>query len=120
MSEIVHYKGKLRLVTSTKNNDFFETICQGVLAQNGQKDRYSYYDSWSEQIQGELYNEYIVIEKDNNYSLYEVLSRKSIDEYEMFNIVQIADNEYEYEVMYYNGGMGLSEAIEESFKRLGE
>lgn len=120
MSETVHYKGKLKLITSTTDSDFFETVCQDVLSQNGQKDRYDYYDSWSEQIQGELYNEYIVIEKDNNYSLYEVLSRKSIDEYEMFNIVQIADNEYEYEVMYYNGCMGLGEAIEESFKRLGE
>jgi hypothetical protein len=77
-----------------------------------------YYDSWSDQIQGELYNEYVVIEKDNYYSLYEVSSRKSIDEYEMFNITQIEDEEYEYEVMYYNGCMGLSEAIEEALNRL--
>ena len=54
------------------------------------------------------------------YSLYEVLTRKDIDEYEMFNIKPLDKNEYEYEVMYYNGCMGLSEAIEESFKRLGE
>lgn len=120
MSETVHYKGKLKLITSTTDSDFFETVCQDVLSQNGQKDRYDYYDSWSEQIQGELYNEYIVIEKDDVYSLYEVLTRKDIDEYEMFNIKPLDKNEYEYEVMYYNGCMGLSKAIEESFNRLGE
>lgn len=120
MSETVHYKGKLNRIVKTDNKEVFETICESILNKHEQLELKDFYKSWSDQIQGELYNEYVVIEKNNNYSLYEILSRKDIDEYEMFNITKLDDDEYEYEVMYYNGGMGLSEAIEESFKRLGE
>ena len=119
MSETVHYKGKLKLIVKTSNIDFLEDICKKLYAEYRSDDLY--YDSWCEQLQSELYNEYVVIEDDHeNVSVYEIKSKKNIDEYEMFNVTKLDNDEYEYEVMYYNGGMGLSEAIEESFKRLGE
>ena len=119
MSETVHYKGKLKLIVKTSNNDFLEDICQKLYAEYRSDDLYE--DSWYDQLQSELYNEYAVIEgKDDSVSIYKIVSKNNVEDYEMFNIKKTTHDEYEYEVMYYNGGMGLSEAIEESFKRLGE
>jgi hypothetical protein len=118
MSETVHYKGKLNLIIKTSNVEFLEDVCKGLCNKHGLEELDGY-DSWSEILQNELYDEYVEIEdKHDNVSIFEVVSRVDVDEYEMFNITQIEDEEYEYEVMYYNGGMGLSEAIEEALNRL--
>lgn len=119
MSETVHYKGRLKLIVKTSNVEFLEDICKKLYSQYKSNDLY--YDTWVEQLQDELYDTFVIIEDEHdNVSIYEILSKNHVDEYEMFNINKINDETYEYEIMYYNGCMGFSEAIEESFNRLGE
>lgn len=119
MSETVHYKGKLNLVCQTQDKSFFEDVCKELCIKRNFKELYDFYETWEEQLRSELYEKYVIVH-DEFISVYEVLSQINIDDYEMFNVSKLSDTEYDYEVMYYNGCMGLSEAIEESFYRLGE
>ena len=119
MSETVHYKGKLKLVIKTEDKEFLEDVCKQILIKHGIEEL-DFYESWREQLENEMHNDYTIVKNKGIYSVYKILSRSDVDVYEMFNITKTSDDEYEYEVMYCNRYMGLSEAIEESFKRLGE
>ena len=111
MSEMVHYNGKLKLVNRL-SNETLEDQCKRLL----EADEVSkYYSSYREMFEDILYDTYII----NNDVIYEVLSKKR-HEYDE-NIFIMKDNKdgtYDYEVMYYNGGCGFNEAVEEAFDNL--
>ena len=121
MSKTVHYKGKLKLIEKFPNEtETIEEQCKRILEEDN-IDISScafYFDNYEEilLLYDQLYNKYVIA----NGNLYKVLSKQEIEEYEMFNINDNKDGAYDYEVMYYNGGMGLDEAIEESFKNMEE
>lgn len=115
MSETVHYTGKIKLVEKLENESL-EDICQRILKENGFIELSDYCSSWQEMLYDQLYREYVIDNKNNN--VYKVLSKVERDEYEMFEIKDNNDGTYDYQVMYYNGGMGFDEAIEESFKNM--
>lgn len=114
MSETVHYKGKLELVEKDKD-EILEDVCKRVLLKHGYRELKNCFDSYGEMLYNKLYNKYVITE--NN--VYKILSKEEVEEYEIFNISDNENGTYDYEVMYYTGGMGLDEAIEESFNRSG-
>lgn len=111
MSEMVHYNGKLKLVDRLPN-ETLEDQCKRLLETD---EVTKYYDSYREMFEDVLYDRYVI--NDNN--IYEILSKKrhEYDE-DIFIMKDNKDGTYDYEVMYYNGGCGFTEAIEEAFENL--
>lgn len=116
MSETVHYVGKLQIVEKLEN-ETLEEICKRILNKHNYFDLKSYFDSWQEMLYDELYEKYVVV----NDNVFEVLTKiDKGNEYDIFNIEVNNDKTYNYEVMYYNGGCGFNEAIEEAFNKLND
>lgn len=109
MSEIKHYKGTLTKVEKLEN-ETLEEQCKRIL---NYKDLESYYDSYQEMLIDENDEQYI-IHKD---TLYKVEERKEIYN-DIFNAEKIDDNKISFEVKYYNGGCGFSEAMDEALNKI--
>lgn len=113
MSEVVHYKGKIKLVEKLPN-ETLEEQCKRILAEYDYLELPSYFGSWEEMLNEELYNRYVVA-NENIYKVIEKLDKQY--DYDIFNATNNKDGTYDYEVMYYNGGCGFSEAIENALNR---
>lgn len=114
MSETVHYKGKIQLVPKLEN-ETLEDVCKRIMNEYDCFELDSYCNTWREFMADELYERYVVINDD----VYEVTDKKYFsDEYDIFKAHKVSDTEYEYEVMYYNGGCSFEEAIEEAFNQM--
>lgn len=102
MSETVHYKGTLTKVERFEN-ETLEEHCKRLLEINELPE---YYETYEEVFNDRLYKRYIIY--DNNiYSVY----KKEIGSENMFNANINQNGEIEFEVMYYNGGCGFTDAI---------
>ena len=106
MSEIRHYRGKLKLVTTGKEQ--VESKAKGLLEAEDRTEIPSYFDSWTEYLKDVFYKGYVVVDD----SLYEV-EKREVGEEDVFVASKIEDG-YKFEVRYYDGGMGFDEAIEEA------
>lgn len=113
MSEVVHYKGKIKLVEKLPN-ETLEEQCKRVLAEYDYHELPSYFSSWEEMLNEELYNRYVVA-NENIYKVIEKLDKQY--HHDIFNATNNKDGTYDYEVMYYNGNCGFSEAIENALNR---
>ena len=112
MSETVHYRGTLRLVSGDAE-DTAKKICE--------KNRYekqSYQKTWIDCLVDEGYGKYVKIEG----RLYYVSTRHSVEPDEDIMEASTDDNSnsIQYEVRYYNGGCGFSEALEEAVQTMRE
>lgn len=117
MSETVHYKGKLTLLPKLQGENL-EDQCKRIACENNGLDintveNPSYYDTWEEYVLDMYYKKYAT----SKGNLYKINSIKEIEEYDMFNVSKISEHEFDYEVMYYNGAMGLSDAIAKAFDK---
>lgn len=111
MSETVHYKGKLKKVERI-NNEILEDQCKRLL-NNIELD--SFYDSYAEMLIDEYYDRYII----HNKELYAIEEKEYIDpDCDVFNSQKINDEVIQFEVKYYNGGCGFSEAIGYALKNM--
>lgn len=73
----------------------------------------SYYDTWEEYLICEFYDYYVVVGE----NVYRIISKQQIDYDEStFDLTKLQDEEYKYNVRYYNGGCCFSEAIQYAFK----
>lgn len=106
MSETRHYRGKLKLVTTGKEQ--VESKAKELLGAEGRKETPSYFDSWGEYLMDVFYKGYVVI----NDSLYEV-EKEEVGEENVF-VASETEYGYKFEVNYYDGGMSFDEAIEEA------
>lgn len=103
MSEMVHYKGTLYKVEKRKN-ETLEEQCQRILGVDTIKD---YYDSFQEMVADYLSEEYVIVD-DVLYSY----KMKEIDlDIDFFSSRVVNNNTIDFEVRFYNGGCGFSEAI---------
>lgn len=109
MSEVVHYKGTLTKIDKF-TNESLEEQCKRLLNTHELPD---YYDTYREMFEDTFYNQYVIC-NDEIYSVY----RKDVYSDDMFNAKIISNNEIEFEVMYYNGGCGFTEAIEIALKNI--
>ncbi len=112
MSETVHYKGILTEVLSVDGEDVQE-VAKRILDHHNIEVE-SYYDDCLDCLLDNFYQGYVVID----YKIYEV-EKKDIDpEYDIFNSKLHSDGTIEFEVKYYDGGCGFSEAIERAVDKI--
>lgn len=110
MSETVHYRGVLTEVERLEN-ETLEDQCKRMLKN---KTMSWSYDSYREMLQDEFYDKYI-IHNDKIYSI----DRKTIDvDEDIFHASKNINGTIDFEVKYYNGGCGFSEAIAEALKEV--
>lgn len=109
MSETVHYKGKIKLLEKLPN-ETLEEQCKRISLEYGIEDAFECYDSWEEAFYQELYDDYIIARG----NVYKLLECNELDSEDVFNAYENPDGTIGYDVVYYNGGCGLSEAIEEA------
>lgn len=109
MSETVHYTGKIKLIERLPN-ETLEEQCKRIAMKHGIQEIPKYSDSWCETICYDLDGEGYVLLEDE---IYEVLERDYHDlEDDIFEAHENSDGTIEYNVLYYNGGCGFSEALE--------
>lgn len=114
MSEVVHYKGKLEYLNKLPN-ETLEEQCKRILIENEFINPVSSMCfEYSELLLDYFYNEYIIYGED----LFKVISQEDVDSDNIFIVKNNGDGTYDYEVMYYNGGCGLSEALGYGFEDL--
>jgi hypothetical protein len=107
MSETVHYKGtltKVDLEGLTIEEFAKKTVGEGNLEQ--------WCDSYAEQLMDD--DEYMI----RNGDLYKIDSEEVDTDYDIFNMNEAPDKTLKFEVMYYNGGCGFTEALNEAFERM--
>jgi hypothetical protein len=111
MSEDVYYKGTLTPVDAA--GDTLEEKCKNVLSANG-VELSIWNDSWEEPLKWDSDDHYVVIGED----IYSV-DCEDVDPYDsIFNASKNEDGTINFEVKYYNGGCGLSKAIETAVDRM--
>ena len=115
MSEMVHYSGKLIEVERLENQSL-EEQCKKIMQNEGNLPRY--YDSYEEWLicDGSDKEDYIIY----NSRLYKA-NTKEIDPYgDVFIATKNDDGSINFEVQYYNGGCGFSEAVKYALENLEE
>lgn len=117
MSEMKHYVGKLKEVCPG-SKETFEEMCHRILLEEnvvGTDEIVEdyYYSEWSEVLQENLYDKYIVtVDKNYEKHLFMVSEKKKIsDGCDVYNMHKNINGEYEYEVVYYDGGTSFDDAI---------
>jgi len=118
MSETVRYKGVLSKVPRLKGESFYE-LCVRTCVEN-RNNSYEFdpkdYDNAYEMIHEELWNSHTIIEN----QLYKIEKEEMDCDFEFYEANRRFDGKIEFHVMYYNGGCGLTEAIEEAVKNIKE
>lgn len=117
MSEIKHYVGKLKEVFPYPE-ETFEEMCHRILLEENVigKDEIVedyYYSEWSAVLEENLYDKYIVtVDKDYEKHLFIISEKKKVsDGCDVYNMHENVNGEYEYEVVYYDGGTSFDDAI---------
>ncbi len=114
MSEMVRYTGKLRLKEKLPN-ETLEEQCKRILREHNYFELQDYCDSWKEMLYDELYERYVVY----NNEVYEVIEKNYRDFCDSsFEAYKNDDGIINYQVVYYNGGCGFTEAIEEALNNI--
>lgn len=123
MSEMKHYIGKLKEVYPD-SKETFEEMCHRILLQENiiGKDEIAvdyYHSEWSEVLEGLLYGEYVVVvDDDYKKHLLKISKKKEIlSGSDVYYLHQNSSGEYEYEVVYYNGGTSFGDAINYAYER---
>ncbi len=113
MSEVVRYKGKLKLVEKL-NNETLEQQCKRILEENDKDITLDFYDSYEEMFYDEFYKEYVIVE--NN--IYHVESINNVYDNDIFLVHENNDGTFDYDVCYYNGACSFDEAIGSAFESM--
>lgn len=114
MSDYVNYRGKLKLIRK-EDNETYDDFCKrlALTCPGCDENLPSYYDTWEEYLVYEFYDYYVVVGE----NVYKIMSKEQIDYNEStFDLTKLQDEEYKYNVRYYNGGCCFSEAIQYAFK----
>lgn len=113
MSETVHFRGKLKKIEVEDINTFkkeavenyFKTV--PVPSWYKEEDYKDYFDDYAS-------DKYII----NNNNVYEIISQDNINnDGDIYIAKANLDGTIDYEVRYYDGGCGFSEALEEALDR---
>ena len=111
MSETETWYGKIKLIfTGDKNN--IENKCK-ELCESFEYEFESWHESYKECL-NENSDKFLVIDKD----IYEIDHKNRIRNDSFCNITKIESDVYEFTASFYNGGICLSEMIEDSIKQL--
>ena len=113
MSETEYVKGKIKQVRPICNQSL-EDLCKQELEKN-KIPKEEYYDTYQEALEDELSEKYLIV----GGSLYEFIECVSVDinSADIRNIDLNMSGELDFEVLFYNGGCSLSEAIESAMRK---
>ena len=116
MSETVRYTGKLVRLHRLNHLETLEEQCKRLYGKELDK----CYDDYQEALQDVRVDnssqQSYIIHGDDVYKVKE-FKDKEIEE-DSFELKRINGNDFEFEVMYYNGGCGFSEALDYAFENL--
>lgn len=116
MSDMVHYKGKIRKVDKLPGESL-EDVCERVARQHGFTSLSRWCDSWEELVLDEAYEECAVVDDE----LFLVENKKRVfNEQDVFHASKNQDGSLDFEVLYYNGGTSFNEAIERALHNMEE
>jgi hypothetical protein len=108
MSDVVHYRGTLQEIERFENESS-EEQCKRLLQYTELEE---FYDTYKEMLLDRYC--YDIVELDG--VLFRVTKENvNVDE-DIFRLNRSEDGTMTFEVKYYNGGCGFTEAIEEAFK----
>lgn len=117
MSEMKHYVGKLKEVYPG-SKETFEEMCHRILLEENVAGTDEivedyYYSEWSNVLQENLYGKYIVtVDKNYEKHLFMISEKREVHEgCDVYNMHKNINGEYEYEVIYYDGGTSFDDAI---------
>lgn len=116
MSDVVHYKGKIRKVDKLPGESL-EDVCKRVANQRGFHELTRWCDTWVELVSDEAYGECAII--DDELFLVEGIKKDLYDQ-DVFCASKNSDGSFNFEVRYYNGGTSFDEAIEKALKNMEE
>ena len=117
MSEMKHYVGKLKEVYPG-SKETFEEMCHRILLEEnvvGTDEIVEdyYYSEWSNVLQENLYDKYIVtVDKNYEKHLFMISEKREVHEgCDVYNMHKNISGEYEDEVIYYDGSTSFDDAI---------
>jgi fibronectin type 3 domain-containing protein len=108
MSRTEHHIGKLIPVELTGT---VEETCKKILQEMGIKHE-DYYSSFREQLEDEGYKKYFITDN----AIYKVESEAQDPDADIAKAKKNEDGSIDFEVKFYNGGCGFSEALEYAIK----
>jgi len=112
MSETVHYSGKLKEIKARDGMTLQETAKHIITKEGVEWDGYNLEYHKGDNIYvlcDERYDKFVQLDG----RLFEILSKKDHDMYEEIMELEVnEDGTLNYELKYYNGGCGFSEALE--------
>lgn len=111
MSETEHHKGKLTELKPV-GNETLQDFAKRLLIDNRIKVKEG--EDYLERLTDELYKDYILVFN----KLYLVEDKKLDADGDIMNASTNADGTIDFEVRYYNGGCGFSEAIGYAIKNM--
>ena len=111
MSDTVHYRGKLTLVSLGLN---LEDTCKEILLDLGIEYSLEIYASPGEALEDKAESDFVII----NGSVYRNEFEELGPDDDIHSATLNEDGSISYEVRYYNGGCGFVEALEDSINKL--
>lgn len=112
MSETETVKGKIKLVPFADKT--LDELCEYICKIRGVSEPNDFYGGWIDQLQEELYDDYIIIDE----CLYCIIEQEDLQEMGWSDASMNDDGTIDFFVQFYNGGACLSEVIEEAVKKL--
>jgi len=113
MSRTEHHRGKITKV-DLEGKDVNQ-YAKEILDSRGIKKVDYYSCSYAEQLADELYNDFFYYPETN--TLYTLDNREYEDEYELIKAYKIDQETFEYELKFYNGGVGFTECLVEALDK---
>lgn len=114
MSQVEVHVGRLCKVDRVKTEPI-ENWCKEYCQQNGLEHLEGFYDTWEECFRETQYEKYIIV---NNNIYHIVEDREFTDCGDIFEAHENELGQIDYCLSYYNGGCGLSEAIEHALENM--
>lgn len=113
MSEVVRYKGILKEVKKV-NDCSLEELCELIFREENPNEQLpSYCDNYQEWLEDEYYYKYYI--RDDKLYLVE---KEQVNFVDCFFEGNKKDDGIEFHVMYYNGGCGFNEALDEVMDKI--
>ena len=112
MSDIEHYKGRIRKEEKLPGESL-EDLCKRIANQHGFYELTRWCDTWEELVMDELYKRCAIVDDE----LFLVENKKHVnDMQDVFYASKNNDGSINFEVLYYNGSISFNDAIRNAFQ----
>lgn len=115
MSETVHHFGTLTEIR--ERADVLESFAKSLLESRNAKPKPDYFDTYLDYMVDEYFSEFYLHRPTGQ--LYE-MKDESVDFYEELIEAREEDGVIKYRCIFYNGGAGLNECIEEAINKMND